>query len=33
LYIGHSIVSMAVYTGMEKAVREMKKLIKEAGKR
>ncbi len=27
LYIGHSIVSMSVYTGMEKAVREMKRLI------
>jgi pyridoxine 5-phosphate synthase len=33
LYIGHSIVSMAVYSGMEKAVREMKTLIKEARKR
>ncbi|UCF87390.1 MAG: pyridoxine 5'-phosphate synthase, partial [Nitrospiraceae bacterium] len=32
LYIGHSIVSMAIYTGMEKAVREMKKLIKMAKK-
>ncbi|TNF56209.1 pyridoxine 5'-phosphate synthase [bacterium] len=32
LYIGHSIVSMAIYTGMEKAVREMKKLIKKAKK-
>ncbi|MBS1112093.1 MAG: pdxJ [Nitrospirae bacterium] len=29
LYIGHSIVAMSVYTGMEKAVKEMKKLIKE----
>jgi pyridoxine 5-phosphate synthase len=27
LYIGHSIVSLSVYTGMEKAVREMKRLI------
>ncbi len=27
LYIGHSIVSRAVFVGMEKAVREMKKLI------
>lgn len=30
LYIGHSIVSRAVFVGMEKAVREMKQLIKEA---
>jgi pyridoxine 5-phosphate synthase len=30
LYIGHSIVSRAVLVGMERAVREMKKLIKEA---
>jgi pyridoxine 5-phosphate synthase len=29
LYIGHSIVAMSVYLGMEKAVKEMKKLIKE----
>lgn len=29
LYIGHSIVSMSVYIGMEKAVREMKRLIGE----
>ena len=29
LYIGHSIVAMSVYTGMENAVKEMKKLIKE----
>ncbi|MEF9426658.1 MAG: pyridoxine 5'-phosphate synthase [Candidatus Mariimomonas ferrooxydans] len=28
LYIGHSIVSRAVFVGMEKAVREMKHLIK-----
>jgi pyridoxine 5-phosphate synthase len=28
LYIGHSIVSRAVLVGMERAVREMKKLIK-----
>jgi pyridoxine 5-phosphate synthase len=27
LYIGHSIVSMSVYTGMEKAVSEMKRLV------
>jgi pyridoxine 5-phosphate synthase len=27
LYIGHSIVSRAVYVGIEKAVREMKKLV------
>jgi pyridoxine 5-phosphate synthase len=31
LYIGHSIVSNSIYLGMEKAVREMKKLIKAAG--
>lgn len=30
LYIGHSIVSRAVLVGMEKAVREMKELIKTA---
>ncbi len=30
LYIGHSIVSRAVFVGIEKAVREMKRLIKEA---
>ncbi len=30
LNIGHSIVSMAVFMGMERAVREMKKLIVEA---
>lgn len=30
LYIGHSIISRAVLIGIEKAVREMKKLIKEA---
>jgi len=30
LYIGHSIVSRAVFIGMEKAVKEMKKLIKES---
>jgi len=30
LYIGHSIVSRAVLVGMERAVREMKELIKEA---
>ncbi len=28
LYIGHSIVSRAVFVGMEKAVKEMKRLIK-----
>jgi pyridoxine 5-phosphate synthase len=33
LYIGHSIISRSIYVGMERAVREMKKLIKEAGKR
>lgn len=33
LYIGHSIISRAVFVGMEKAVREMKELIKQsAGK-
>jgi pyridoxine 5-phosphate synthase len=31
LYIGHSIVSRAVLIGMERAVREMKELITEAG--
>lgn len=30
LYIGHSIISRAVLVGIEKAVREMKELIKEA---
>ncbi len=30
LYIGHSIISRAVLVGMERAVREMKALIKEA---
>lgn len=30
LYIGHSIISRAVLVGMERAVREMKNLIKEA---
>ncbi len=29
LYIGHSIVARSVYDGMQKAVREMKKLIRE----
>jgi pyridoxine 5-phosphate synthase len=29
-YIGHSIVSRAVFVGMERAVREMKQLIKES---
>jgi pyridoxine 5-phosphate synthase len=33
LYIGHSIVSRAVLVGMERAVREMKELIKKAGGR
>lgn len=28
LYIGHSIVARSVYDGMQKAVREMKKLVK-----
>ncbi|MBI5050981.1 MAG: pyridoxine 5'-phosphate synthase [Nitrospirae bacterium] len=30
LYIGHSIISRSVFVGVEKAVREMKKLIKES---
>lgn len=30
LYIGHSIISRAVLVGMERAVKEMKELIKEA---
>ena len=30
LYIGHSIISRAVFVGMERAVREMKNLIKES---
>ncbi len=30
LYIGHSIISRAVLVGIELAVREMKKLIKES---
>lgn len=30
LYIGHSIISRAVLAGMERAVREMKELIKES---
>jgi len=30
LYIGHSIVARSVYDGMENAVREMKRLIKES---
>lgn len=32
LYIGHSIISRAIYSGMEKAVREMKRLIRTAGR-
>jgi pyridoxine 5-phosphate synthase len=32
LYIGHGIVARSVYDGMEKAVREMKRLIKESSK-
>ncbi len=31
LHIGHSIVSRAIFDGMRAAVREMKRLIKEAG--
>jgi pyridoxine 5-phosphate synthase len=30
LYIGHSIISMAIFLGLERAVREMKKLIEES---
>jgi pyridoxine 5-phosphate synthase len=30
LYIGHSIISRAVFVGLERAVKEMKELIKEA---
>ena len=33
LYIGHSIISRAVFTGMEKAVRDMKELINKALRR
>lgn len=33
LYIGHSIVSRAVFIGLERAVREMKTLISDAGGR
>ena len=33
LYIGHSIVSNSIYLGMEKAVREMKKLIRTAARK
>lgn len=32
LYIGHGIISDSVFVGLEKAVREMKKLIKESSK-
>lgn len=32
LYIGHSIISRAVFVGMAKAVSEMKRLIKESSK-
>jgi len=32
LYIGHSIVARAVYDGMQKAVREMKRLIREGAR-
>ncbi len=31
-YIGHSIIANSIYTGIEKAVREMKKLINESSK-
>lgn len=30
LYIGHSIISKAIFTGLERAVREMKELIRNA---
>lgn len=33
LYIGHSIISRAVLIGIEKAVKEMKKIINEASRR
>lgn len=33
LYIGHSIVANSIYMGMKKAVREMKRLIKEGERR
>ena len=32
LYIGHSIVAMSVYAGMQKAVKEMKELIEKSSK-
>lgn len=32
LYIGHSIISRSIFTGLERAVREMKELIKNAKK-
>ncbi len=32
LYIGHSIIANSIYLGLEKSVREMKRLIKEAVK-
>jgi len=32
LYIGHSIVAMSVYTGIQKAVKEMKELIEKSSK-
>ena len=32
LYIGHSIIANSIYLGLEKAVKEMKRLIKEGGK-
>ncbi|NWF76868.1 MAG: pyridoxine 5'-phosphate synthase [Nitrospirae bacterium] len=33
LYIGHSIISRSVFVGLERAVREMKDIIKEAERR
>jgi pyridoxine 5-phosphate synthase len=33
LYIGHSIVANSIYLGMEKAVREMKRLIEESSRK
>jgi pyridoxine 5-phosphate synthase len=33
LYIGHSIVALSIYMGMEKAVREMKRAIRQASRK
>lgn len=32
LYIGHSIVAMSIYTGIKKAVRDMKRLIRDSAR-